>query len=82
MNPFISTNLKQGHVSFQMFTNHGRDIGYDPHLQNQDEEGMPCVRKCSVHIQVSRLFRERLPMVPQNNQWESETEKRQDYHVS
>ena len=51
-----------------MFTYHGKDIGYDPHLLNQGEEGTLYVHRCSGHIQVSHLFRERPPMVLQKSQ--------------
>jgi hypothetical protein len=58
-----------------ILTHHGRDTGCDPHLPNQDEEGMLYVHRCSGHIQVSHHFHERRPIVPQNNQLASETEK-------
>lgn len=48
------------------------DIGYVPHLLNQDGEDMLYVHRCSEHNQVSHLFHEREPTAPQNNQWEPE----------
>lgn len=48
------------------------DMQYGRLLLYQGQEGKLYVHRYSEHIQVSHLFHEREPMVPQNNQLEPE----------
>lgn len=72
---FSSISFLKTQISEYIITNHGKDIGCDPHLLNQDEEGMLYEHKCSEHTPVGHLSLEIEPMAPRHNQLESETEK-------